>query len=44
MTTEPIPMVDPRQQRSKNIRTGLVLASIALAVFIGFLVKQALFG
>jgi len=29
---------------SRNLRTGLILATIALAFFIGFIVKQALFG
>lgn len=29
---------------SRNLRTGLILATIALALFIGFIVKTALFG
>lgn len=44
MATEAIPMNDRRQQRSKNLRTALVLASIVLVLFVGVLVKQALFG
>lgn len=37
-------MVDRKEQRSKNLRTALVLVSIVLAFFIGVMVKQALFG
>jgi len=29
---------------SRNLKTGLILATIALAFFIGFIVKTALFG
>ncbi len=29
---------------SRNLRTALILATIALAFFIGFVVKTALFG
>lgn len=36
-------MADKRQRKA-NIRLALVLASIALMFFIGFLVKSALFG
>jgi hypothetical protein len=44
MTTRAFPMTDQRQQRSKNLRTAMVLLSIVLAIFVGVLVKQALFG
>lgn len=37
-------MDDHKRQRSKNLRTALVLVSIVLVFFIGSLVKQALFG
>lgn len=37
-------MNDRKQQRSKNLRTALVLASIVLVFFIGALIKQALYG
>jgi hypothetical protein len=36
-------MTDPRQ-RSKNVRTGLILLSIVAAFFVGIVVKQAMFG
>jgi hypothetical protein len=29
-----------RARRAKNLRTGLILASIALAFFIGFLIRR----
>ena len=29
---------------SRNLRTALILATIALAFFVGFIVKTALFG
>jgi hypothetical protein len=32
------------QGMSRNLKTGLILATIALAFFIGFIVKTALFG
>lgn len=34
----------PEQQRKNNIRLGLILASIAVALFVGFIVKSAVFG
>lgn len=34
--------MDPR--RSKNLRTGLLLAAVALAFFIGVIVKYKVFG
>lgn len=38
----------PRQitpeQRKSNLRLGLILGAIAVAIFIGFIVKSAVFG
>ena len=34
----------PEEQKKANRRLGLILASVALAFFIGFLAKMALFG
>ncbi len=36
MTTE--------EQKKANLRLGLILASVALALFVGFVAKIALFG
>lgn len=36
-------MSTPDQKKS-NLRLGLILASIAVAIFIGFIVKSALLG
>lgn len=36
-------MIDKRQRR-RNIRTGLILASIALAFMLGFVVRRLLLG
>lgn len=33
-----------RQQRRANFRLGVILGSIAIALFVGFIVKSALFG
>ena len=30
------------EQKKNNLRLGLILASIALAIFVGFIVKSAL--
>ncbi|MDH4390339.1 MAG: cytochrome oxidase small assembly protein [Aquabacterium sp.] len=35
---------DPRRQGKANLRMGLLLASVALAFFAGFLVKMMYFG
>ena len=35
--------MDPQQKRA-NLRLGLILASVALALFFGFIIKSALFG
>jgi hypothetical protein len=32
------------QQRRANVRLGLILASIALVFFVGFIAKSAFFG
>jgi hypothetical protein len=32
------------EQRKSNVRLGLILASIAIALFVGFVVKSAVFG
>ena len=32
------------EQRKNNIRLGLILASIAVALFVGFIVKSAIYG
>jgi len=31
-------------QRKKNLRFGLTLASIAIAIFLGFMIKSAVLG
>ena len=32
------------EQKKANVRLSLILASVAVALFIGFMVKSALFG
>ena len=32
------------EQKKSNLRLGLILASIAIAFFVGFMVKGAFFG
>jgi hypothetical protein len=32
------------EQKKSNLRLGLILASIAVVIFIGFIVKSALLG
>ena len=34
----------PEQQRRANLRFALILASIAVAIFVGFIAKSALLG
>jgi hypothetical protein len=34
----------PQEQKKANLRLGLILASVALALFVGFMAKSALFG
>jgi hypothetical protein len=36
--------MSPEERKKANLRTGLVLASIAVVLFIGFIVKMALLG
>ena len=46
-TTPPAPGLTPQMllaRKRANVRTGLVLASIALMFFVGFIVKAAVFG
>ena len=31
-------------QKKNNLRLGLILASIAIAIFVGFIVKSAMLG
>ena len=37
------PVMTP-EQRKKNLRFGLTLASIAVAIFLGFMIKSAVLG
>ncbi len=37
-------MSTQEQQKKANLRLGLILASVAVALFVGFLAKSALFG
>jgi hypothetical protein len=32
------------EQKKNNLRLGLILASVAVTLFIGFMLKSALFG
>ena len=32
------------EQKKNNLRLGLILASVALALFLGFMAKSAFFG
>jgi len=34
----------PEQQKKSNVRLGLILGSIAIAIFVGFMVKSAVLG
>lgn len=34
----------PEEQKKANVRLALILASVAVALFVGFLAKSALFG
>ena len=34
----------PEERRKSNLRLGLILASIAVAIFVGFIAKSALIG
>jgi hypothetical protein len=35
---------DQNKQKKSNLRLGLILGSIAICIFVGFMVKSALFG
>ena len=37
-------MTMPPEKRKQNLRTGLILVSIAVAFFIGFMVKMTYLG
>ena len=37
-------MTSTMTPKKANVRLGLILASVAVALFIGFMVKSALFG
>jgi hypothetical protein len=37
-------VVTPEEQRKRNLRLALILASIALVFFVGFVAKVALLG
>ncbi|WP_217426212.1 cytochrome oxidase small assembly protein [Pandoraea terrigena] len=37
-------MAASREQRAKNLRTGLILASVVLAFFFGVMIKVKLVG
>jgi hypothetical protein len=34
----------PKEQKKSNQRLGLILGAIAVAIFVGFIVKSALIG
>lgn len=36
--------MSPEERRKSNLRLALILASVAVAVFVGFIVKSAVFG
>jgi hypothetical protein len=38
------PMAQTPEQKKSNLRLALILATIAVALFIGFIVKSALMG
>lgn len=41
MTSAPMELsMDRKEMRRRNVRTGLILASIALAFFVGFIFKM----
>ena len=37
-------MEQPNEQRKANVRLGLILLSIVLAFFVGFMIKMVLLG
>lgn len=41
----PVPtMTTPEQRKRENLRLGLILATVAAAFFVGFMVKLAVLG
>jgi hypothetical protein len=34
----------PEERRKSNLKLALILASVAVALFVGFIVKSAVFG
>ena len=39
-----MPDMSPEDKRKSNVRLALILASVAVAFFVGFMAKIALFG
>ncbi|MFM7331491.1 MAG: cytochrome oxidase small assembly protein [Brachymonas sp.] len=37
-------MSSPEEQKKKNLRTGLILASVVLVFFFGFMARMIFFG
>lgn len=37
-------MTTPAERRKSNVRLALILASVAVVLFVGFIAKSALFG
>jgi hypothetical protein len=37
-------MSTPEDQKKKNLRTGLILASVVTVFFVGFMVRMIFFG
>lgn len=42
--TTAVATMQPERQRKANLRLALILASVALAFFVGFIVKMSYFG
>ena len=40
----PVHSMTPEQKKKNNLRLGLILASIAVVIFIGFMIKSAVLG
>lgn len=38
------PRVTPGQRRKANVRLALMLAAVVVVIFVGFIVKSAVFG
>jgi hypothetical protein len=37
-------VMTPEERKKQNLRLALILASVAVALFLGFIVKSSLFG